>query len=311
MPPRSGSSDRSWIALGTLAFIALLTVLYWLREDGNPNEQLASKAKRVELVHAMRLALAAASEAENSAVMSAAERDSETFVQQARAATEELDRAFAALQEDLTRQKDPHALELLKQVETAIQEFRRVDGELLSVAVQDSNRKAYQLAFGPFTQSIQQLDQALAARAAGTASADATQRLQTVESISQARIGLLRMYAILLPHIAEESNEKMDALESQLAQEERTVADVVKSLSEAENSGGAPPDKPLAALLDAVRALQSQILKLSRENTDVRSVALALNEKRQAMLACQDALVVLEQSIQGQPIVSIVPAHAR
>jgi hypothetical protein len=48
--------------------------------------------------------------------------------------------------------------------------------------------------------------------------------------------------------------------------------------------------------------IKAQIIKLSRENTNVRSVALSLNQKRKAMLMCQDALAALEQAIQQEPI---------
>ena len=54
--------------------------------------------------------------------------------------------------------------------------------------------------------------------------------------------------------------------------------------------------------------LKSQIVELSRKNTDLRAVGIALKEKRKAMLACQDALVALEQAIRAEPITSTIPS---
>jgi hypothetical protein len=61
------------------------------------------------------------------------------------------------------------------------------------------------------------------------------------------------------------------------------------------------PDVHVAvSAFDRFGLLKTQILALSRENTNVRSVAISLNEKRGATLLCQDALVALEQAIQQE-----------
>ena len=51
--------------------------------------------------------------------------------------------------------------------------------------------------------------------------------------------------------------------------------------------------------------IKAQIIKLSRENTNVRSLAISLNQKRKVMLMCQDALAALEQAIQQEPIAGV------
>jgi len=42
-------------------------------------------------------------------------------------------------------------------------------------------------------------------------------------------------------------------------------------------------------------------VELSRENTNVRSLAISLKEKRSVMLLCQDALSALEAAIAEEP----------
>ncbi len=59
------------------------------------------------------------------------------------------------------------------------------------------------------------------------------------------------------------------------------------------------------ARFDQFRELKARILPLSRENTNVRSLALSLNEKRKAMIVCLDALASLKQAIFEEPIVGV------
>jgi hypothetical protein len=52
---------------------------------------------------------------------------------------------------------------------------------------------------------------------------------------------------------------------------------------------------------DELTSTRTQILALSRENTNVRSLSISLNEKRKAMLVCQDSLNALRQAILAEP----------
>ena len=48
--------------------------------------------------------------------------------------------------------------------------------------------------------------------------------------------------------------------------------------------------------------IRRHILALSRENTNVKSLAMSLGQKRTALLLCQDILSALQQAIQDEPI---------
>ncbi len=60
--------------------------------------------------------------------------------------------------------------------------------------------------------------------------------------------------------------------------------------------------------------IRAQITKLSRENTNVRSLSLSLGQKRKAASVCQEELTALEQAIAEEPIAGTTygaPVHPR
>src|ERR1700722_5305904 len=98
MSTKSGSRELIWIVTGAMGLLIVFLTVFYLRGDRDPVAQIAYKEKRVALVNAMRLSLAAASEAQNSAVMSTGEQDSKTFAEEARSATAALERGRIELE---------------------------------------------------------------------------------------------------------------------------------------------------------------------------------------------------------------------
>ncbi len=308
MSAKSGSRELVWIGAGVLGLLAVFFAVLYFRSDRDPIEQIAFKTKRVELVNAMRLALAATSEAQNSVVMSSGEQDSQSFATQARAASAVLERGRTELEKLLKERGDSHEMELMDRVGNTLREFHQIDKQLLELAVQNSNRKAYKLAFGPAMKLLQEMDEALSHTVSDDAGSTSEKHLQVLQLAGDARIGALRMQVVLLPHIAEENDQKMDEFEARLAAEDRKIRAALASLSALLPPGGRSNIEIATSRYTDFEKLKSQIIRLSRQNTDLRAAAIALNEKRQAMLACQDALVALEHAIQAEPITSAIPS---
>jgi hypothetical protein len=51
--------------------------------------------------------------------------------------------------------------------------------------------------------------------------------------------------------------------------------------------------------------IKARIVALSRDNTNVRSLALSLNQKRRSLALCLDALGALKQAILEEPIAGV------
>ena len=192
--------------------------------------------------------------------------------------------------------------DLLAQFSQAFAEFQRIDKDLLDLAVQNTNLKAYSLAFGPAAEALKEMDAALSRIVAQNVNSTSPDARQVMQLADDARIGALRIQTLLPPHIAEETDQKMDELEALMAKEDLEVRKDLEGLAALLKPGGSPDIETATSRYAKFSEIKAQIIKLSRENTNVRSLAISLNQKRKVMLMCQDALAALEQAIQQEPI---------
>jgi hypothetical protein len=89
----------------------------------------------------------------------------------------------------------------------------------------------------------------------------------------------------------------MDEMEARMAADDR---DVRQDLSGLEKLGLDPDLKAAAASYSRFYELRAQILALSRENTNVRSLSISLDRKRKVMFSCRDALDLLQRAISAE-----------
>jgi hypothetical protein len=285
------------MAVGATIFGIVFVVVLTTSKEQSPAARLALKDRKVEIVSRMRTALATVSEADNSAVMATTDQDSQTFANDARTATTTLQQGRDQLSGLLDTRGSPREKELLAEFSKSFVNLERVDRDLLALAVQNTNIKAYSLAFGPASEAIQAADEALAHLVSGYSESNSSDDKKIILLADDARISALRIQTLLPPHIAEENDQKMDALEGRMTREDQAIR---KDLADLAAIGVLAADKDLTtavARYEQFTEIRSQILKLSRENTNVRSLAISLNEKRRALLLCQDALTGLEQEI--------------
>jgi hypothetical protein len=301
MPSTPGKKNVVWMAAGMALLAALVVVLWQFRQD--PARQLAFKASRVDLVGRMQLALASAAEAEKSAVLAITDQDSQTFADQARAATGEVERERQELAKLLATGGTQRERDLLAQFSDAFGTLRRIDEEVLRLAVKNTNLKAFGLLFGPAADALAELDAALSRLGARHAASPDARRVTPLAF--GARLGVLRIQVLLAPHIAEESDAKMDRLEASMVEEERKVRKDLDDLGALPRLGGDADLATAASSFARYRDLKARIIALSRENTNVQSLAQSLNEKRKAMILCLEALEALKLAILDEPIAGV------
>jgi hypothetical protein len=303
MKIRPGTGDALRMVAGAVILALILAVVWHFRQEASPAQQLAFKASRVDLVGRMQVALASASEAEKSAVLAITDTDSQTFADQARAATTDVERERQELGKLLATGGTQRERDLLAQFSDAFGALQRIDDEVLRLAVKETNLKAYALLFGPAAETLAEMDAALSRVVAKRADSPDAKRVMLLAF--GARIGILRVQALLAPHIAEESDEKMDRLEVSMAREETQVRKDLDGLAALPELAEDADLAKAATSIVRYGELEARILALSRENTNVRSLGLSLNQKRKAMTLCLDDLNALKQAIIEEPIAGL------
>jgi len=300
---RTKTENLPWLIGGVVFLVLLLAFLLYFRQEANSAQQLADKASRVDIVARMQLGLASESEAEKSAVLAITDKDSQTFADQARAATGEVERERQEIGVLLTTVGTKREQDLLAQFTDAFGNLKKLDEEVLRLAVKGTNLKAYGLLFGAASSTLAEMDSALSRVIAKHADSPGTQRVMPMAF--GARIGVLRIQTLLAPHIPEESDAKMDQLEASMAKEEAQIRSDLDSLTSLAKPKGDADVVAAVSQFSRYEELKAQILALSRENTNVRSLALSLNHKRKAMTVCLDALGALKEAILQEPIAGV------
>jgi hypothetical protein len=300
-------SELLWMGAGATVLLVVVAIALLFRNGTSPIGRLELGARRVRIVEQMRFSLAAASEAEKSAVLAVTDQDSKTYADEARAATAEVDRLQEQLGDLLDTDSGQSERDLLAAFSKAFAQFQRVDRELLALAVRNTNLKAFDLAYGPAARASKETDAALSR----FLSRHATSPQKVLLLAAGARAAALRLETRLAPHIAEASDQKMDEMERLMAGDDRELREALDGL-DAQTGLRADPDLAAARSSWArFSDLRMQILALSRENTNVRSLNSSLNEKRKVTLDCQDALYALRQAIADEPTPATPPNPRR
>lgn len=294
------SREFLWMAAGALFFVSSLLVLAFFQSSQTPAAQSDLKDKQLELVAEMRLTLIAASEAEKSAVMAVTDQDSNVFAEQARSATAAVEKDRTQLGMLLAGGGTQGEKEAFSQFSKAFVDLRRIDDELLNLAVKNTNIKAYSLAFGPAADALKEMYTALSALV--EKNAGSPEAAQAALPAFGAQTAALQIQSLLAPHIAEESDKKMDELEAVMSKHDKEVRKSLAGLAALPKSGNDIELGKAVSNYEKFTGVRRNILILSRENTNIRSLAVSLGEKRKCFLLCQDALYALQQAIQVPPV---------
>ena len=240
----------------------------------------------------MRVELHRSAGAAQRAVMADTDEASAEAAHEAEEATQALERELSSLGPILTGLHAADEERLLQDFAKIFAESRELDRTLLPLAVENTNAKAQRLAFGPAREAADAFRDRLSDAVRSARGADAT-RAELLAA--RAELGVREIQALEAPHIAEAEDEAMTSLEEQMAASEAAARGSLAELASLLGPAAREALGSARAELDHFAELQKQIVSLSRQNTDVRSLAVALGNKRRLTAACDATLAALQE----------------
>jgi hypothetical protein len=103
-----------------------------------------------------------------------------------------------------------------------------------------------------------------------------------------------------ISHIAEASDEKMNQIETQMKVEEN---EVFKALDELAGIVGEKNRDTLLLAKEAFsefKGVTAEVLKLSRQNSNIKSLDLSLTKKRKIAAVCDEILAAFQKAVQNR-----------
>lgn len=290
-PAQNGSRALRWgllilaLALGAMA-------AFQFAGRGSFDDMFGGSLRKARLAGQMRAALYAAAEAEKGAVLAETDEDSKNYADRAR---QELGRVAAALAEcqDLTPSTGPES-GLVAAFAGAFADYRAQSEEILAQAVQNTNLKAQALSFNESRQALERMERALAP----LADAPAGQRIAPHAALAlRALLEAQRIQSLHAQHIEEKDDARMDALEARMAEADKRARAALAALS-GQPGATLSAGEALAAYEDFHKTT-ARITELSRQNTNVHSLALTLGRGTRLLAACDASLKAYEEKLQA------------
>ena len=288
---------RSTPLSGHVLVIVLLTGAAGLAAGcGNVNAVLEQVSEARQLAADLAVQFTKASDAANRAVMADTDDASVVFAKESREAADAVQKDVSTLRPKLESLGFSEETGLLNQFAGRFAEYRTLDQRILDLAVENTNLKAQRLAFGPAQEAADAFRDALnAAAAAGKAD---EKNAWHVEALTATAVRTVREIQVLqAPHIANADEAVMTRMEKEMATSETAARKAIEALRPLLPPSAQGQLRTATAALDRFMDLNMQIIALSRRNTNVRSLALSLDEKRTITTSCEESLRALQAAL--------------
>jgi len=287
--PRAAATTR------TLVVFAVLVLVIQAACSDKPRQTLLNQHIEARRLSAeARIQFAKATDASNRSVMGGTDELSASAAKEAGQATLLVRQNLLALQVLLQELDYPNERQILDRFNRVFAEYLKIDETILTLSVENTNRKAERLALGPARESADAFRQALEPVTRSVAAKD----LWHAEAVvSAATAASFEVQAVMARHIASADEPMMSALEAQMSSAFSAAKDALDGLRVLVSRTSLPAVDEAASALGRLRATEEEIVQFSRLSTNTRSLELSLGHKRAITATCDATLTELADAI--------------
>ena len=298
---RSGSRMRIAFALAISLIVMVLLAFYFstlLKRDIQTGSVLGFTMKSGEITSRMRINLLKSVELEKSAFMAITDEDSRTFADQSRMTADTVESDYQELKGLIDKEGTGAEVRLLKEFTECWKNFREIDEELLRLSVENTNIKAASLSHTAGAQAIGRFERAFAQLTEIHSSSVKEARISRLAY--RAVTAALMIYTLQSPHINEAQDAKMDEIESVMKAKEKTVRSAFADLAQLVDERGRTFLDTASLAFEEFMKVNAEIVRLSRINSNIKSLELSLGRKRKVAAQCEETLNALQDVIRDR-----------
>ena len=260
---------------------------------GDVNAALEKTSEARQLSADLAVQFTKATDAANRAVMADTDETSVTFAHEAEQATDAVQKDADALAPALQSLHYTDESRMLADFAGKFKEYRALDRSILDLAVENTNLKAQRLSFGPAQEAADAFRDALKT----VTPSSATDTWHVAALVAQAQTTVREIQVLQSPHIANADEAVMTRMEKEMSTSEMTARHALEALRPLVAPASRPKLAAATAAFNTFMELNTQIIGLSRRNSNVRSLALSLDQKRTIIAACDTSLHALQSAL--------------
>lgn len=255
---------------------------------------LVRQMRTEQLINAIRQLLFESVEAEKSAVLATTDEESKALASEARRSAADINRLRGELRVLIVADGRREEVEKLDAFDASWSDLEGVDQRLLALAVGNTNLKATRLSAREGAAALDRFVDGLAAMQRTATDPE------TIRTLSRVSVAALRGQSLLLVHIPTADEAEMTRLEQRMGE---LSNEVDRGLASTRDSSHASQDQ-LATTLQAwsdYKGVAADVVRLSRENTNIISFDVSVHEKRGVTKECLAALSALLAAVESGP----------
>lgn len=289
---------RNWgiWGLAILAAVLLFVFLSAINKPVSIEERYAGIVAKNNLLAQMRIHFLQSVEMEKNAVMALTDEASQEFADQSRASFAQAARLLAQLRSLIETSQLQDEMQLMHELNRCWTELGKLDQIILALAVQNTNLHATRLSREEGGAAMRRFEQALSRLQQQYSGAAVGGRIDALAD--RALIGGLKIYNLHSPHIAEVSDAIMEHIEQQMHAEEKGVLQFLADLDALVDEQGRDAAAQAREAFSDFMNVTAEVIKLSRQNSNVTSLDLSLGRKQKVTAQCDELIESLQQAVQ-------------